>query len=1174
MVGFGLFGQRPSADFNIPSDACLNEQFLAQNSSSDALHFVWDFCSGDYYQGALAQPFLTGGGLFTPTGISMVRHNEEWYGFIVNVGNNSISLASFGKDLHAAPILQNLGNLGGMLSQPQDIKAISDNGNLYLFVFNRSVNQVIRINMGASVDNASPSTDILLAGNSEIINSGLDVFRDDNGWHLFFTGSNKFTRLYLGSNIENIPTGTDLYPSMAVPGANGVGDISIVRLEDGNFVGLIVCFNSKSLHRITFGNMLSNAPSFSNITPAIFTSIATPYGLAIKNYGSKQLAFISTNNGELVRLNFSDGLSNPFTSENLGSLGVLNRTLKIDLATFESKSVLVSQAWQFNRFYQVNFDNQCFATPSISTDFQPTISYSATGTYPITLTGLDAAGNSSSTTKEITVTNNTAPAIDFETGTALCITDPISFNGISNESISITSWSWNFGDGNSATGQNPDHTYATAGEYEVLLTIEGTNGCNNRFQKIVTVYEPQPVTFNNSAQGAICSQKPILFENTSIVPDIATYNWNFGDGNTSTLENPEHIFASSGEYTVGLTVSFAGCQSYAEQTVTVNPGPAVSFTTVDNCLGQTVSFENTSIGDFITGYLWDFGDGTTSTQEDPEYSFETAGTQMIELTAFTSNGCNFTIQQEIEVYPVAVVDFSTEIACATQPVQFNEEVFLELSNVTDYLWDFGIAGSNTDISNEANPQFSFPDAGTYQVSLQVTTADGCVSQGQKSITVQSSPETSFSYVPKCVGSTITFLGNANQSISTNYWELQSNLGEVLAVGSQANFSYNFTNAGIYRLRYRQQNTQLCSNEYEEMIEILSNPVPDFTFTQSCAGLPISFTNSTELFGNTVESFSWNMGGEATLNNENPEFTFAEPGNYTVSLEVNTLSGCTETFTQTIEVKPRPDVTFDLEQTVGAYPFKLNAIVQQQLDFTYEWTINGQLVSEEVSLMETLQEAGNYLIRLSATNSEGCTNSFSQQVRVRVPEMDISLGNLRVVTQGDLTGFVISITNRGSLIPEFIDLNVDLGDFSITERVDRVISPESTVNYAMRLNLTESQLRGLNKICLDAKVVSSALLEENIGNNRICTNLDDAFRVMDIYPNPARANVTVPVIVPSDGDLMVVIEQSDGKQSINLRFELQAGYNEIKIDGANLKSGIYFIRFRYEGLEKVKKVVFQ
>lgn len=1152
---------------------CIGAETVITNASVGFEEYNWDFCQGDLKLTPTAEQKFNSN-LNIPIGVDMIEANGFWFGFVNSFSANSLIMLEFGKDpTNPNPVEVNLGNLGGNLNGPQDISVVTYENEHFIFINNRVSNQLVRINLGSDIRNPSPTSDVILTG-SGFGNGGLDISFDGSDWVVAITNFNFLTLVNLGSSPSNIPSEEDIMNTSIFPSANGIGDIKILK-EGDKYFAFIASYESKTVHRLSFGQTLFSDPLAELLSVSELSSAALqPYGLSGAKENGEWVLFLVTIQGNLIRLGLGLDINNTKpTFNNIGNLSVLNNTLKLSLTYFNSRWIALTSNWSSSNYYIITFpESTCFFDKSFSDEQNTSIISNAPGNHSVTIRGLISSGLIIDTTWQVFVQNVQVPEVDIETGTNLCITDPITFTGISNETI--TSWTWNFGDGNSATSQNPEHTYGAAGEYEVTLSVEGANGCGNRITKTVTVYEPPTATFSSSAQGAICSQKPIAFTNTTDLPDIATYEWDFGDGRTSSLENPEHVYQNSGEYIVRLSVAFAGCESFTEQSITVNPGPEVSFSTIDNCLGQSVTFDNTSTGDFITSYLWNFGDGTTSTQENPVYSFETAGVKNISLTAFTSNGCDYTIQQNIEVFPVAVVDFEAEIACATQPVQFNEEVFLELSNVTDYLWDFGVAGRSDDISTFANPQFTFPEAGTYQVSLQVTTADGCVSSGQQSITVAQVPEPLFSYSLKCVGNSITFNGNSSTDVSSQYWELSNSGGEVISVGVNENFSYTFLSIGDYVLKYRQQNQQLCSNEYEETISILSNPVPSFTVSGICLNTPITFQNTTDLQGNTIETYNWLVDGEAISNDESTTFTFEEAGIYVIGLEAVTASGCIETASQTITLEPVAGVSFSLEQAVGAYPFPVVAEVSETAGFSYEWSINTQIVSTTPVLDEVLEAAGTYFINLAVTNTEGCISTASQQIRVRAPELDFSLSNLRVVSSGDFTEFVVSITNKGSVIPEEIDLNVDFGDYSITERVDRSINSESTVNYALNTKLSESQLRRLNRICLSASVKSSSLTEEQKEDNRVCTSLEDAFKVMDLYPNPASTQLIIPITIPENGNLVVSIEQSDGKQNQQLSYNLKAGYNEIKLERGNLKAGVYFVRIRYQGMEEVKKVVFR
>src|SRR5699024_10616160 len=113
----------PVADFELSSNACLDELVKLKNTSIDANSYEWDFCSGDLESDGLNITTFTPSDLSTPVGISFVKFNGSWYGFLSNLGNNTITRINFGNSLSNTPTFSNLGNLGGKLSEPQDIEA-------------------------------------------------------------------------------------------------------------------------------------------------------------------------------------------------------------------------------------------------------------------------------------------------------------------------------------------------------------------------------------------------------------------------------------------------------------------------------------------------------------------------------------------------------------------------------------------------------------------------------------------------------------------------------------------------------------------------------------------------------------------------------------------------------------------------------------------------------------------------------------------------------------------------------------------------------------------------------------------------------------------------------------------------------------------------------------------
>lgn len=201
---------------------------------------------------------------------------------------------------------------------------------------------------------------------------------------------------------------------------------------------------------------------------------------------------------------------------------------------------------------------------------------------------------------------------------------------------------WNFGDGTTSTQVGSvSHTYLSAGLYTATLTVTNISGTSTHSSVLrATVTPTSNFTYTPSIGSAPLT---VAFTDQSM-GSPTSWLWDFGDGTTSSVQNPTHVFIDPGTYTLTLTATnYAGSHSVS-QTVTVTPAAtAVTSTfTVDQSAGTaplTVVFTDTSTGS-PTVWLWDFGDGTTSTAPNPIHTFNTVGTYTVTLTAQNSLGGN------------------------------------------------------------------------------------------------------------------------------------------------------------------------------------------------------------------------------------------------------------------------------------------------------------------------------------------------------------------------------------------------------------------------------------------------------------------------------------------------------------------------------------------------------
>jgi len=211
----------------------------------------------------------------------------------------------------------------------------------------------------------------------------------------------------------------------------------------------------------------------------------------------------------------------------------------------------------------------------------------------------------------------------------------------------MTSWTWTFGDGTTSAVQNPSHSFATPGFYKVTLTGGNSSGSKS-VARTISVASSNTITnssspaslvasFNYSPSSPVAGQAVQFLDKSTGSP--TSWQWNFGDGSTSTVQNPSHSFIAAASFSVTLTAANSTGSKAISQTVTVVPSFAASFTysPIQPVAGQAVQFTDTSTGS-PASWLWNFGDGTPSTAQNPSHSYATETSYNVSLTVSNSTG--------------------------------------------------------------------------------------------------------------------------------------------------------------------------------------------------------------------------------------------------------------------------------------------------------------------------------------------------------------------------------------------------------------------------------------------------------------------------------------------------------------------------------------------------------
>jgi PKD repeat protein len=376
-----------------------------------------------------------------------------------------------------------------------------------------------------------------------------------------------------------------------------------------------------------------------------------------------------------------------------------------------------------------------FGDGTTSTLQNPNHTYSSMGYYYVCLTisGVDSLNNpfSCDYCDSLYVGNTFNPCMAMYSYTAVAST--LSFQDMSVTPGPVTSYSWSFGDGGTSTLQNPSHTYAAMGSYYACLTVAGIDSNNTPFQ--CSYCDSVFVTNTSSCMASFGFSQPgpntFSFINTTTVQGtILAYNWDFGDGNTSTLANPSHTYASSGVYAVCLYVTFMDSSSnisycyYCTNVFVQNSTPCSASFSISQLTGNNFAFTNTSVvSGTITNYLWDFGDGTNSTVQNPSHTYAVTGgyTVCLTIVGIDSNQSTFTctycdsIFAQVNSSPCTLnTNFTHGVSALT--ANFTNTTTCTGCTTMTHTWNFGDGGTSTQL----NPTHTYATAGTYTVCLYST----------------------------------------------------------------------------------------------------------------------------------------------------------------------------------------------------------------------------------------------------------------------------------------------------------------------------------------------------------------------------------------------------------------------------------------------------------------------
>lgn len=554
----------------------------------------------------------------------------------------------------------------------------------------------------------------------------------------------------------------------------------------------------------------------------------------------------------------------------------------------------------------------------------PTITPTTTTTYILQIT--DANGCQQTDDVEVTVVPG--PTSAFVAPAPDCVFMQFQFTDASTGTI--TQFNYDFGDGNSSNLPSPSHTYTQPGNYNVTLTVTSDLGCTISSTQQVTVYAKPVASF--SATDA-CFNEPTVFTDQSTVTSgsVVQWEWDFGGGITSALQNPQQVLTNTGQLPITLMVETNnGCRDTVTQVATVFDLPTANFTFANVCLGTAALFTDQSVvaSGTITTYNWSFGNGNVAGNAQPlGQIYPAAGIYTVTLDVATNNGCTDQISQDIEIYPVPQANFTWADVCDGSAVSFIDQSSNNGSYpITGWSWKFG----DQQVGVGQNVGHTYGATGQYMVTLTVVNAFGCDNEVVLGpVVVHPNPVAAFpSNIANCFGEITQFTDQSTIDNSTG--DLIATWAWDFGDGNQSttsNPSNTYAQHGQTPVTLTVTSNFGCTGTLTQNVEIFPLPVVAFMadVVEGCQPLRVNFFDQTTIaspYG--LGSWAWSMGTGDTLSAQYPTHFFNNPSlgpfdaqSFDVALTVTSANGCvsSDSIANYITIHPVPTAGFTVDRTV-------------------------------------------------------------------------------------------------------------------------------------------------------------------------------------------------------------------------------------------------------------------
>jgi gliding motility-associated-like protein len=647
-----------------------------------------------------------------------------------------------------------------------------------------------------------------------------------------------------------------------------------------------------------------------------------------------------------------------------------------------------------------------FVGKDTSSMVSPSYSYGSDGTYTVHLIATSDNGCTDAVLKTIIVKPEPEPDFSFVDST-LCFNNNL-FQISNNSAINSgnLNYHWDFGDGQTSTAINPTHTYNSIDTFKIKLVAISDLNCSDSITKRAIIY-PSPVSDFYVIDSTQCLTGNLFsfINNSQIVQnDSLNYYWNFGDMDSSILQNPTHAYSAFDTFEVALIVTSSNyCSDTVSHSVIVYPMPKADYFIWDTsqCFERNAfGFTNTSsIPNGSMDFSWWFGDGGTSTFKDPVYSYTYPDTFDVHLIATSDQGCIDSSWGKLYIHvhpePISAFSIDDSAQCLNENLfSFTNQSTISSGSFTQN-WYFG--DGDTMKSLDALHNYSIYD--TLSVRLIIISDWFCKDSIEKTVVIHPSPVADFvsDTASLCLKNNLFSFNNLSSiphGSFSNYWDFGDSSSSIL---KNPCHTYGFFDT--FQVKLLVTSSLNCIDS--TIKDIIVHSMPDAAFSigdpdQCLFNNNFVFNNLSTIPQSVGLTNYWDFGDVNYTNITSPVHTYSYYDTFNIKLLVTSDFNCIDSTERKLFVRPMPQAAFDVSDSslclLGNHFLCTNNSTVPYGILNFNWDFGNSEYSVVKKPFIEYKNQDTFDIKLLVSTEYGCKDSLSKSVIVRpMPEakFDIS-----------------------------------------------------------------------------------------------------------------------------------------------------------------------------------------